>query len=102
MRDGKLFSLQHKTKTPVPIGEWLEAEIKTGRDGSGDRYYRVGFHSVPTVEDAQSYLKHFRPARRARLKIVEVEVSETWSKEHSPAPVILSRFLKVNQVLEVE
>lgn len=102
LRDGQLYPLQHKTNSPVPVGQWLQADVKTARDGSGNRWYRAGFHSVPTVEDARAYMSHFRTARRARLRIVEVEIADTWSKDHSPAPVILSRFLKVNRIVESE
>ncbi len=98
-RGGELFPLQHKTRTPVVLGEWMEADIKTARDGSGNRWYRAGFHSVPTVEDATAYKAHFRSERKNRLRVVEVEVSETWEKDHSPAPVILSRYMRVNKIV---
>lgn len=98
-RDGQLYPLQHKTRTPIAIGEWMEADVKVARDGSGNRWYKAGFHSVPRVEDAQAYIGHFRSERKNRLKIVEVEVAETWEKDHSPAPVILSRYMKVNHIV---
>ena len=98
-RNDNLYPLQHKTGTPVKVGQWMEADVKLARDGSGDRWYRAGFHSVPTIADAMAYKNHFRSARRERLRVVEVEVSDTWRKEHSPAPVILSRYIRVNRVV---
>lgn len=100
-RDGELYPLQHKTRTPVPVGEWVEADVKVARDGSGDRWYRAGFHSVETLEAAVAYMSHFRTARRERLRVVRVEISDVWRKEHSPAPVLLSRFMRVVETVDL-
>jgi hypothetical protein len=101
-RDGQLYPLQHKTRTPVPLNEWMQADVKMARDGSGNRWYKAGFHSVPRIEDAEAYMQHFRSARRERLRVVEVEVSNTWSKDHSPAPVILSEYMLVKGIVTTQ
>lgn len=100
-RDGALYPLQHKTGTAIPVGEWMTAEVKTARDGSGNRWYRAGFHSVPTAEDARAYMNHFRSVRRERLRIVKVTVRDYWFKDHSPAPVILSRYMRVESIVGI-
>lgn len=78
----------------LPVGEWLEADVKPARDGSGDRWYLAGWHSLPTKAEAEAYLSRFRVDRP--LSVVEVEVLDTWTKDHSPNSIILSRWLKVN------
>lgn len=100
LRGDNLHSLQHKTGTPIVLGVWLEADVKLARDGSGNRWYQAGFHSVSTIAAARAYMEHFRSARKERLRIVEVTVDDCWAKDHSPAPVILSRFMKVNRIIE--
>jgi hypothetical protein len=77
----------------MPSGKWLEADVKQGRDGSGERWYLTGWHTLPTKEDAERYMTRFKN-RVDKLKIVKCEVKDTWSKQHSPDPVILSRWIK--------
>ncbi len=99
-RDGSLYPVQHKTTTPVTIGTWMVAEVKTARDGSGNRWYKAGFHTVPTPEAARAYIRNFRSKdRRDAMRVCEVEIADTWAKDHSPAPITLSRYLRIKRVL---
>lgn len=93
-----LFHGLHGSRT-VPYSEWLEADVKMGRDGSGDRYYLTGWHTLPTKEEAFKYLERFK-SRTDILKVVECTIRDTWRKEHSPHPVILSRYIKFNELVD--
>lgn len=93
--DNKIKTLFHAVNGSriIPCNKWIEADVKQGRDGSGDRWYLTGWHTLPTKEDAERYITRFKN-RVDKLKIVKCEVKDTWSKEHSPDPVILSRYIK--------
>ena len=100
--DGKIKTLFHglnKSKT-MEQGKWLEADVKLGRDGSGNRYYLTGWHTLLTLEEAKEYLSRFK-SRIASLKIVECEITEIWKKQHSPSNVMLSRYIKFGEILDV-
>lgn len=102
-RDGELYPVQHKTRTPIRLGEWMEADVKTARDGSGNRWYKTGFHSVLEVADAVAYIRNFRSeSRRSRMRVVECEVADTWRKQHSNADILLARYMKVNRILSTQ
>lgn len=83
----------------LEMGAWLEADDKTVRDGSGNRWYRSGWHTLPTLDGARTYMARFRSSRRERLRLVRCKVRDTWEKEHSPHPVVLSRYLKVEAIV---
>ncbi len=103
-RAGSLYPVQHKTGTAVTIGTWLEADEKLVRDGSGHRWYKSGFHTVPSADAARAYIRNFRSKeRRDRMRVCEVEIAgNIRSKEHSPAPITLSRYLRIVHVLGEE
>lgn len=102
VKDDAIYALFHGVEGSRVLkpGEWLEAKLSEGRDGSGERWYQTGFHSLPTIESAREYLARFK-SRTERLRIAECEALGTWEKEHSPSPVVLSRYLKINRVLEI-
>lgn len=94
---GALRTLFHGTNRSrdLPVNEWLEADVRPVRDGSGDRWYLSGWHSLPSYDAALQYLDRFSDERQRHLLIIEVEVLDTWDKAHSPNPVILSRWMRI-------
>jgi hypothetical protein len=76
----------------IKLNIWLEANVDFGRDGSGNRYYIHGWHSFLYLNEAKQYLNRFKETEN--LTILKCEVKDTWKKEHSPAPIILSRYIK--------
>ena len=44
----------------IPLDEWLKADIKLVKDGSGGNKYYSGFHCFETKELGEKYLKRFR------------------------------------------
>jgi hypothetical protein len=95
MTNDKIKTLFHgiNGSRTVPINKWIEADVKQGRDGGGERWYLVGWHTLPTKEDAEKYITRFKN-RVDKLKIVKCEIKDIWNKEHSPDPVLLSRYIK--------
>jgi hypothetical protein len=100
VKDGKIKTLFHGVNNSkvVKQGVWIEGEVKQGRDGSGDRWYLTGWHTLPTLEDAKAYMSNFNK-RLDLLHIIECEVKDTWLKEHSNANVILSRWIKFGDIV---
>jgi len=101
LKNGVPAALFHATAAGTrefPIGRWLVATDKIVRDGSGQRWYRSGFHTLPTYDTCLGYLKRF--TRRDDLCIVEVEIGgEVWPKSQSRSPVQLSTKMKVRRVV---
>jgi len=79
----------------LPLDEWLDAEIKTVTDGGKKKAkkYKSGFHVLPTLEEIVKFTNRFR--RIEDLVIVEVDVQDLWSKEHSPANVWLAARMRI-------
>lgn len=100
VENGKIKTLFHGVNRSrvMQQGEWIEADVKLGRDGSGEKYYTVGWHTFLKLEEAQEYIKRFRD-RKELLRIIECTICDTWLKEHSPAPVILSRYIKFGDLV---
>lgn len=101
LRNGAPAALFHATAAGTrdfPPGEWLTATDKTVRDGSGDGWYRSGFHTFPTYPNCVQYLKRFK--RREDLCIVEVEIGgEVWRKPRTRSSVQLSTRMKVLRII---
>lgn len=55
----------------VPIGDWLDAEVKWAREGSNPHYW-TAFHTYPSIESVAQW-RH-RTRRQAGRVVVEVEV----------------------------
>ncbi len=85
VEDDKIKTLFHGVDRSrvMESGVWIEADVKTGRDGSGDRWYETGWHTLPTLEDAKEYMSRFTK-RTDRLGIAECEIKDVWPKAHSP------------------
>lgn len=92
--DDRILTLFHGINRSREMSrqEWLEADVKLGHDGVGTRY-QTGWHSLPTLEEAEEYLSRFRK-RTDRLGIVTCEIYDVWPKAHSPHRVYLSRWIK--------
>lgn len=72
----------------LPLDEWVEAENKIVRDGSGGTEYESGFHVTRTRKQAAMYLENFTAPRP--LTICRVKVGgRIREKEHSPSPILL-------------
>lgn len=101
LKDGVPAALFHATAAGTrafPVGQWLQATDKIVRDGSGKKWYRSGFHTLPTYDTCVGYLKRF--TQREDLCIAEVEVDgEVWPKPQSRSPVQLSTKMKVLRVI---
>ena len=85
----------------LPLDKWITADVKEVQDGSRktSKTYLSGFHSLPTLNDCRKFSTKFRAKRD--LVIVKCEVKgETWEKKHSPAPIILSRKIKLVEIVE--
>ena len=83
----------------LPVGPWLEAEVKRVRDGGGrwSHWYRSGWHTIPTRQQAEKYMANFaeRP-EGVELMVVPVEIKgDVRPKEHARSPVLLSRYVRI-------
>ncbi len=92
---GNLLTLFHAGGTGtriVPRNVWIRAREEQVRDGSGKRTYLSGHHIFLDRVDAIRHLVKFR-ARRERLRVVPCLVRGIRCKVHSPAPVMLARWI---------
>jgi len=98
----KLLTLFHAINgsREMPIGVWLEADIKPVRDASATRgkEYISGFHCMADLDEMRNFKRMFRKPRD--LVIVECEIAGNRKKEHSRANVILADKIKLNKVIE--
>ena len=96
-RDGAdyktLFHGLNGSRTIEP-GVWLKADKKMVKDGTSKTTYLSGWHVLPSYEDCVEYMKKFTK-RLDKLAIVECEVKETRPKEHSPSPVLLADYMRL-------
>jgi hypothetical protein len=95
LENGEIKTLFHgiNNSRTMPTGVWLEADEKIVRDGSGDRYYISGWHTLPTYEDCVKYMSRFKN-RTDILTIVPCEIKDIRLKDHSKSPVNLSKYIK--------
>ncbi len=94
---GNLLTIFHAggTRTRIiPRDVWIRAYEGPVRDGSGDRIYLSGHHVFLEYTAAIAHLSKFR-MHRERLRVVPCLVREVRSKRHSPAPVMLARWIKI-------
>lgn len=94
--DGHILTLFHAGGTGtrvIPRDVWIQAREVWVRDGSGNRTYLSGHHVFLDREACVAHLERFR-ARRDLLIVVECLVQVIRPKEHSPAPVMLARWIK--------
>jgi hypothetical protein len=98
----KLLTLFHAINgsREMPIGVWLDADVKPVRDASKNRgkEYISGFHCMLDLDEMRAFKRMFRKPRD--LVIVECEIEGSRRKEHSRANVILADRIKLNKIIE--
>lgn len=75
-------------KRQLELDTWLEAEVKAGRDGSGQKkkLYQTGFHCLTDLASVVKFLGRFRNLKGRVVCAVHADESfGVWRKEHSPA-----------------
>lgn len=81
----------------LPLNEFINAEIKEGRDGSGQKkLYKTGFHVVKTKQQAEDFFMKMFRIKKNRV-VCRVEVGKLWRKEHSRHEVYLSDTMKIHK-----
>ncbi len=88
-----LFHAGHTGTRVVPRDVWIRAHEAQVRDGSGQRTYLSGHHIFLSRIECEAHLDKFR-VRRERLRVVPCLVQGIRHKAHSPAPVMLARWIK--------
>ncbi len=94
-----LFHSQDGTRT-LPIGIWLDANVKLVRDGSkkNAKQYLSGFHTLIDLDECRRFSKKFTAPRD--LVIVECEIEGNRKKVHSPSNIILADRIKILKIVE--
>jgi len=78
----------------LPVGKWLDAEIKLVTDGSRAEPYESGFHAYYTLDDIHEWL--LRAKNLDHRVVVKVEVKGCWEKPRAIRPTILAKRLKIS------
>ena len=102
VRDGLPTTLFHgvdRDRT-MPMGKWIEAEVEPVHDGTDGTTYQSGFHVAKTKEVMTEYLGRFEKERP--LVICPVTVEDVWEKSHSPADVLLARWMHISPIAWAE
>lgn len=73
----------------VRMNQWMTADTKTVRDGSGKRWYESGFHVFSSFDQVARWLKRVKTP----VVIHVVKAQKVWEKERSPA--LLAEKIKV-------
>jgi hypothetical protein len=77
----------------LPVGKWLNAEIKLVTDGSRQSPYTSGFHAYYTLDDVYNWL---RAAKNLDGRVVvKVAVCGCRDKPQAVRPTILAKRLMV-------
>ena len=99
---GRPLTLFHGIKVPgadrrtrkIPIGEWIQAEQRPVRDGTGP-FYTSGFNVLLTQDRMSDYAKRFKAPRI--LMVIPVKVRGLRRKEHSKSDVWLADWMRVDE-----
>ncbi len=98
----KLLTLFHAINgsREMPIGIWLDAEVKPVRDASKHKgtEYISGFHCMELLDEMRAFKRMFRKPRD--LVIVECEIEGNRKKTHSRSNIILADRIKLIKVIE--
>lgn len=101
-RGDKLMTLFHPLNGTrvLPVGQWLNADIKPVRDGSRRtaKEYISGFHVLQSKNECRAFIKKFRAPRD--LVMVKCEVDGIRRKIHSRENVLLVDKIKLISVEE--
>lgn len=97
IKDGTIRTLFHGTQgsRKLETGKWLEADVRTGYDGSRDRAtaYRTGWHLMPSIGALKKLSQRFK--NRTNRYVVRCQAKDVWEKEHSPYDILLARWLYI-------
>lgn len=100
VKNGQPLSLFHGTNKSrvLPLGEWVDADVKVVCDGSRGTRYVSGFHVFLTLEEAQDFFsKMFR--RRENRRIVRCEAAGLIRpKVHARGVVYLADRIRVTSL----
>lgn len=81
-----------KGSRALPLNEWLEAEAKDGKNGSGQTTYTTGFHSYSQLKDVRQW---FKTARAEGRVVCRVMITEYRQKPRAVRPTYLSKFMYI-------
>jgi len=93
LKNNDLYTLFHavlingKKTRKLPIGEWIDAEIKEVYDGNKGKKYISGFHVFNELEYGKNFKNKFRNPRT--LVLVEIEVNGNMKKKPTNSNVLL-------------
>ena len=98
---GNLKTLFHGIKGSriLPINKWICADLKLVSEGVNGKKYLSGFHSLKTLEECKVYSKKFK--NRQNRYFVQIEIKGIRTKEHSSSDVYLSKYMKINEPVEL-
>jgi len=91
-----LFHGFHGSRT-IPRNQWLTAEKKDVRDGSGKTWYESGWHVFLNLQEAKSFLSRFK--NLAPKAIVRCRVRGLRPKAHSPYPIHLADEMLIERIV---
>ena len=100
VKNGQPHTLFHAVNGSrrLSLSQWLDAEVKMGQDGSGQKKrYRTGFHVVSNRPAAIDFLyrmfRHKSP--RVICKVLVDECGGTWPKARSRHNITLVKRMKI-------
>jgi hypothetical protein len=82
---GQVKSLFHGTRRSrvIPLDVWHKADIKEVKDGTSGRFYRSGWHFLPTKEEAVSFFDRMFRIKDDRYVVKVYARGNIRTKEHS-------------------
>lgn len=98
VKNGDYYSLFHGTKgsRKLPINQWIEADQKYVRDGSGETFYNSGFHVLLTKGGAEKFFETKFKKKENRIVVAcEVHSADLRPKEHSKSEIYLVDRMRV-------
>lgn len=97
-KDGQPMTLFHgiRGSRRIPLGKWVDADVKMVHDGDNGTPYVSGFHSLKDKKTARRVLRETFKKLENRV-IVRIRVRNSWPKKHSKHGVILSRQMRIDK-----
>lgn len=83
----------------IPRHRWIQAEMKTVKDGTSKTTYTSGWHVMKSIEDCIEYLKKFKHIENKIIIRCKIK-GKIWPKNHSPADVWLAEWLWFEEIVE--
>jgi hypothetical protein len=96
-KNNRLYSLFHGNNGTrvIPLGQWVQADVKKVHDGTNGTPYTSGWHIIATVGEARRYLRKFSADRT--LTIVPCRARGVSPKHHSRYDVHLAKALFIHE-----